>query len=1001
MEKLEGRTGVWHLKQELGRGSQGVVLLAQREPDGHQAAIKLFSCGMAAPLREIRALSRVNHPFLSRLLDQGEDSGQGWIALEYGEGTPFRKWWGQVYIPGEPYSPHRLRRLLGPFHRLCQPLAALHAQGLLHLDLGPQNVIVRHDDNPLLFDLGLSRPFSGAHGREVMEIAGEGEGAAAWVAPEQLRGEVVDSRTDLYALGAMLYTALAGLSPFGRLSDKLKLNAAPPSLLPLIPTLPPELDRLILSLLASSPPDRPGYAEDVAVQLAHVSGEEVIPCPSLGIRPLFRPPLVGRSPLLAGINQQLEWWDQQSQAGVLLLLGESGVGKTRLAMEIAQGQRRSGAQIRVGECLPSSGPLAPLTPVLGEILTNPSGLSALTGQPGSALLGQIFPPLRPYVPEPEGDFSPDWARLLVARVVVAGLVAAMSQRRWVLVIDDVQWADPWTLEVLSEIAGGEQPGPVVVATCRSEERPPSLDKLLQSPAIWCQRVERLGPSHVAELVAGVLATPRVGGSFITSLTHHSAGNAFFVTEYVRAAIALGQLGRISGQWMWASGLALSDEGIGVEDLPIPTSLGLLIQRRLTLLSPHARRVAECAAVLGNVVDMGLLPHLVEGEMAGAVEELLAREVLEEEGRGPAKHLRFVHHQIRTVAWEGQPEMLRAGRHGRAADLLEATPRRDEVYWYSQVGEHHRRAGRQKWAMERFEEGALRASWSYQRSEVERLVGEALACGEDPEDRLRLLLFSGREVFYFQGRFAEGLPLLDEALTLAQSLHKTPQEAQLHLLRGRMLRQVGQLSSAIRAGELALELQLSSGEVRDAAHTLAILAGLLADGGEDIQAESAAMSALVQLEEMGDLRMQAVVLGTLAGLADRRGHREEAWKLCQRALEIHRQTGNRLGEARDLGNLALLYESKSQWEQALDCLLRADVILAEIGYRKERMVVAFNQARVLQRLGRLEQAIQCAIAAESLAKFLNNSSKLVDIRAVLAALAIERDRAAPTLVQHEE
>ena len=97
--------------------------------------------------------------------------------------------------------------------RLCHALAYLHAEGIVHRDLKPRNVMIRGDDVPVLLDFGLASYF-GASGREILQVGGQSEGTPAYMAPEQIRGEYTDARTDLYAIGCILYEGVTGRVPF-------------------------------------------------------------------------------------------------------------------------------------------------------------------------------------------------------------------------------------------------------------------------------------------------------------------------------------------------------------------------------------------------------------------------------------------------------------------------------------------------------------------------------------------------------------------------------------------------------------------------------------------------------------------------------------------------------------------------------------------------------------------------------------------------------------------
>src|SRR6185312_13837620 len=117
-------------------------------------------------------------------------------------------------IVGEPITAAMIPELCRITRRLCEALAYIHGEGVVHRDLKPENVLVRADGQPMLVDFGLVVEHSGAAGREVLDVEAMLAGTAAFMAPEQIFGELVDARADVFALGCMLYESLAGRLPF-------------------------------------------------------------------------------------------------------------------------------------------------------------------------------------------------------------------------------------------------------------------------------------------------------------------------------------------------------------------------------------------------------------------------------------------------------------------------------------------------------------------------------------------------------------------------------------------------------------------------------------------------------------------------------------------------------------------------------------------------------------------------------------------------------------------
>jgi len=190
------------LSRVLARGTQGTVALC--EFGGKSVVVRTLSARSGSAreaLAELRVLAALDHPQLARLVDHGlaPSPGELFLARTWVEGQTLDR--HLAALP--PLGPGREREVARIFAGICDALEALHAAGFVHADLKPANVVVRVDGTPVLTDFGLS--VARGRAREDEEVAGSLE----TLAPEQLAGAVLDARTDLFALGAMLFDALA------------------------------------------------------------------------------------------------------------------------------------------------------------------------------------------------------------------------------------------------------------------------------------------------------------------------------------------------------------------------------------------------------------------------------------------------------------------------------------------------------------------------------------------------------------------------------------------------------------------------------------------------------------------------------------------------------------------------------------------------------------------------------------------------------------------------
>lgn len=201
--------GPYRLVRELGRGGMGSVWLAERA-DGQFAqrvALKLIKLGMDSAhvqnqfRRERELLARLQHPNIAQLIDGGVDAhGRPWFAMEKVEGVGLRTW-------VEQRRPD-LRQRLRLFVKLCHAVAHAHAQLVVHRDLKPSNVLVQADDEPRLLDFGIAKLVENDDAEQTATL--HRFLSRDYAAPEQIRGEMVGTATDVYALGLILFELLTG-----------------------------------------------------------------------------------------------------------------------------------------------------------------------------------------------------------------------------------------------------------------------------------------------------------------------------------------------------------------------------------------------------------------------------------------------------------------------------------------------------------------------------------------------------------------------------------------------------------------------------------------------------------------------------------------------------------------------------------------------------------------------------------------------------------------------
>ena len=749
--------GPYAISDVLGRGGMGVVYAGTHRETGARAAVKTVSATKAEKMfqirREIETLAQLRHPGVVRILDYSVAGGRPWYAMDLLAGETLQRvcdgFWSAAArppdrvsalsaalaetaalpsdvtapttaarrSPGSPpvagpadqaFNGHR-GAALGLIERICETLAYVHGEGVIHRDLKPSNIFVTSEGLPILVDFGLVSRAGAVTGREVLERT-DVAGSARYMAPEQINGELVDPRTDLYALGCVIYELLTGHAPFeGTMAEVLGHHrwTVPRRPSELVDGVPPELDQAVMRLLAKTPMQRLAYARDLAACAAR-AGAQAPPWPGDVPRTrtyLCRPPLVGRHDMVEQIESAVRRLDQRTGA-LVLVAGESGVGKTRLALEVAWRAAARRCHVVPGGCEPmlgnaSSGaslqgpPLHPFRPLLQGIADwcSEAGLEQT-----ERVLGDRGPVLAAYEPAlldapgqreraPATPLPLAAARERLYRSLTETIAAHATRAATLLLLDDLQWADELTLGYLDYLVRGAIDGLplVVLGTYRIEEKTAALGALSEQSGVLTVALSKLSPANVGEMVGGMLALRHPPRAFVSFLSSNSEGNPFFVTEYLRMAVAEQVIVRTpAGEWTFAE--TPDPTAVVCEALPLPRSLREVIERRLRILSPAARGAVDCATLMGRECDAATLQAALEATdttMAAILGELVDRHVIE--AADQADTFRFVHDKLREVAYAELSADERRDSHRRLALALESHLDRDRLE--GQLGHH--------------------------------------------------------------------------------------------------------------------------------------------------------------------------------------------------------------------------------------------------------------------------------------------------------------------------
>jgi predicted Ser/Thr protein kinase len=296
------RLGRFRIASVLGQGAMGVVYLADDPEIGRPVALKTVRPGVsngeaereleARFLKEARLAGRLQHPSIVTIYDVGRDGGVCFIAMEYVDGRPLSR-----YLGVSPELP--LPAKIEIVRQVAEALGHAHERGVLHRDVKPGNILIARDGRVKVTDFGIGK-FTAGGGTELTR-SGTMLGSPAYMSPEQIRGDPIDGRSDLFSLGVVLYELLTGVRPFpGESITTLVyqiLHTEPRDPLEVRSGLPPSTRDVMTRLLAKQPDRRPAGAGEFIAELRriarlHRESEPALPtvAEGAGAPPLSAPP---------------------------------------------------------------------------------------------------------------------------------------------------------------------------------------------------------------------------------------------------------------------------------------------------------------------------------------------------------------------------------------------------------------------------------------------------------------------------------------------------------------------------------------------------------------------------------------------------------------------------------------------------------------------------------------------------------------------------------------
>ncbi|MCB0153676.1 MAG: protein kinase, partial [Anaerolineae bacterium] len=964
--------GRYNVTSKVGDGRLGTVFQAIDTRQNRSVALKILSPSFSEGaieqfLNQARQIIDLIHPNIVQIYDCDEDRGLSYMVEEYIEGQTLRD-----LIDEAARQPLPIDMAISIAEHITHGLEYAHSHGVIHGDLKPKNVLIWNDQIKIS-DFGLGRLESGHKSLISIDVP-LAMVSARYVAPEQILGHPIDARTDLYALGAILFELFTGRPLFEGTEEEVlhwQRNAMPPSPCDLNPHLSRSLEHLILKLLDKDPNKR--YAK--ASQVRRILTSIVTPARSRFARQT-RPAFVGNQPAL---QQLTDLWGktEQGQGQVVFIKGEAGLGKTRLAYELAQRVGRT--TLLVGQCrrLNESPAYQPFVEAVETYFaTTPTAVAgqqvgAVLGQLGQMLpeIGQIFLEAQSPVsavlaasalPSETGAFDEPDSLIseFISSPSLANLIGqAAKQQPWLLILDDLHAADQNTLQLFAYLSRHCHQMRLMVVGIYQEtqlamnellaELLDSLGKLDNATTIG---LRALTEREIEQLLNN-LWLQAVPKSLTAAIYRRSQGNPFFAEEIAQGLVDDNVVSWRDNKWHFASVLESS----------LPRDLAGAILHRINRLSKETQALLHQAAVLGRTfrfTDLHEVSDLSEWDALESLDIALERHLLKEVAGEQVLH--FKHVAVQDVFIQNLSQLKRQLMHREAGEALERRAQLDEptrnlavalAHHFYQAGEYRKALTYSRQAAQLAEQvyaGHMALGWYTQALDALDQLNQGLTTDLERFD----LLLSREKLYGYLGNVSAQAAELLALQTSAQLLddpvrqsighnrqaahdlglgHYNEAKAEAHaalimarqtavpLLKGESLLQAAQIlaaqgdyTAALEQVELAQKALDKTDKSWPGLGALHNVLGTIYFGLHDLeQARTHFQQAVLLDRSFGNWPGQALSLAWLGRVYLGLQWYGGAKSLCDRSLEMSRAIGYPRGEAVSLQYSALIYQALGQ------------------------------------------------------------------------------------------
>jgi predicted ATPase len=855
--------------------------------------------------------------------------------------------WVMEYIDGKPISSlkftdnHSLDQILRIMIQVCNGLIALHSRNIIHRDLKPENILISSEGIVKITDFDFIK--TGFSEKKLGKFIGTPE----YSSPEHfISSYEMDTRSDLYSLGVILYELLTRELPFAgknakEIGDSHRLK---PLVLPtkINPEIPKGVEKIIIGLLEKEPKDRYQHAHTVAKDiLKEIEDKKGIKLKS-NVSYLLKPKFVNRITPLKTLNELSEKLKNKN-GKVVLILGESGIGKSKLVQQFFYHLQLQDIGFYKSICKTVEPSFNPLHKIFKNILSDKS----LTEK--KECFGEFGWDLVKFGILPKQD----WMKKIKKPAALTGQNAEIrlfgaitdflkkaATKPLVICIDDLHWADEQILKWLQYAERNLKGFPVLIIGLHRSEQLFEDSKLLKIENLIQIKIKNLKDIDVSEMIISMLGSKRKSkelNNFIENIVSHTNGNPLFIREMLYYLNEKEMISIVNNKWEFPEKL---------EPEKLPDTIQNVIQTRLHELSTSAFKTLQIASVIGKKFSFDMLLNLTQKQENELLDDLIdCREVslLEESDND----FLFIHDKFREVLeseLKGKDLSYWKELHQQAGEFLEDkySENIDEVL--DNLANHFYLAEQHEKSVKYNELAGDQAKKNFLNSKTlkyfDRLISninnQLKNCTtkdtvyKSAMEKLFDTMLKKGKVLIHIGKWNESEKVFIEVLKIAQEIKDNKKIALTLGSIGNLFRMKGEFNKAMGYFEKQLKIGYEIEDKELISTALGSMGNSFFAKGDYAHALKHSKKSLKISQEINKRELISKAFSNLGNIYHDQGNFKKAIESGQKSLIINQEIGNKIGVSYALGNLGLSYFYTRDYEKATNHFKKNLKISQEIG-----------------------------------------------------------------------